>query len=201
MASRNGNDTISQALAKLAAGVAGVVGGAAGGSAAVPIGLLSVFTAYVIDCLKPGADVETIAGQIKASHANKQIRNLEGAILAAAGLYDEQKTPLEELVAVLKDPDGLKKNELLRQAMEKLFERAGRQTADLEELDRRLPVVTIGQAGPGNALVFNNPDFSGATVQIVNSAQTDARVKTGQNYFIVLFDRRVKTGQNYFIGE
>lgn len=141
-------------LAKVGAGSAGKAAGAAvGGVAGGPIG--AVFGALggtVIDDIaaryQHEPDVAAKLTEIRAKQAVSDIAGLKQLFIAAAGVVDN-RTDLERVAAVVDNPDQAPDEPLLRETIERLFNKHGRATDDPE---------TLGKAIQCNQQIIDSPN-------------------------------------------
>ena len=110
----------------------------AAGAPALPAGLLAAVAAEAVKILhertgKP-IDAQIMANRVCQAFDGKTVATLKEAILIAAGAIPEQRTPLEDLAKAVNDRNAAEENTLLREAVLRLFRRAGKATDDPAEL-------------------------------------------------------------------
>ena len=131
--------TAKSALANLAKVLVGGAGGALTASGNPVLALVTkVFGYTVVDEVKAryldNPTVQDRAERIRNDIAAQDIETLKKLILELAGIVPEDKEPIEALADAVADPDRIGEQELLRDAMMRLFDRAGTVSDDMTQL-------------------------------------------------------------------
>ena len=141
-------------LAKVGADSAGkAVGAAVGGVAGGPVGaVLGALGGAVIDSFvaryRDKPDVAAKLAEIRAKQAVDDIAGLKKLFIEMAGVVDD-RTELERLAAAVDNPEKAPDEPLLREAIDRLFNKHGTATDDPE---------TLGKAIQWNQQVIGSPN-------------------------------------------
>jgi len=153
-------DTAKRLLAAMAVAGAGAGLAAAGGPAvpvAVGVALANAVLGILAERKGKKAKPLDLTARIRARDAGDCAAAVRQALIEAAGLATEYRTPLEELAAAVRDPKGLKANELLAQAVNRLFEQTGPTEKPEEFADRIVEKhLHVVASGPGAIAAAGN---------------------------------------------
>lgn len=165
----------ASALANLAKALVGGASTALTATGSPVVGLVTkVFGDTVVDEVKKRYEnepsVQDRIERIRNEFAAKDIETLKKLILELAGIVPEDKAPIEALADAVADPDRIGEQELLRDAMMRLFDRADRVSDEVQELAAGLETQINVQ---GTGAVGLRDIHAGGDVTIVTHVHTD----------------------------
>jgi tetratricopeptide (TPR) repeat protein len=110
------------------------------------------------------AELTARFAEMTAERAINDVEGMRQVLLELAGESPDGREEIEKLAEAVVDPEGLQKNERFRAAMERLVEKGGKATDDLEELEKAIG-WQVNATGPGAVAAGRDVKQAGTIVE------------------------------------